>query len=148
MLCPLLDEGDINPKVLQLIGSEKIQVRKSGAWLRQDSGWSLRPGPVFWGSRPGSTVYVPGCVWAARAPTCGALGADWAACLSSGAIPAQAGLEALGGSAGCSVTLIPWRTETRVARRDAPKAEASHAHRADHEAGGHSWVGHMREATN
>lgn len=51
MLCPLLDEGDINPKVLQLIGSEKIQVRKSGAWLRQDSGWNPEAGACFLGEQ-------------------------------------------------------------------------------------------------
>lgn len=48
MLCSLLDEGDINPKVLQLIGNEKIQVRKSGAWSQagllmesEDGAWFL-----------------------------------------------------------------------------------------------------------
>lgn len=58
-----------------------------------------------------------GCVGAAQARTCGALGTDWAACLTS-SVRSQAGLQALGGSAGCSVTLTPLRTETHVARRD------------------------------
>lgn len=37
VLVPSLDEGDINPKVLQLISNEKIQVRKRGPGLKQDS---------------------------------------------------------------------------------------------------------------
>jgi hypothetical protein len=36
VLVPSLDEGDINPKVLQLIGSEKIQVRKRVLGLQQE----------------------------------------------------------------------------------------------------------------
>lgn len=41
-LVPSLDEGKINPKVLQLLGSEKIQVRPLPRPLLY-----LRPGCVF-----------------------------------------------------------------------------------------------------
>lgn len=76
MLCSLLDEGDINPKVLQLIGNEKIQVRKSGAWSRAEPLMESEDGACFLGEQARKPRVRAGV------RVGGALGTDWAACLT------------------------------------------------------------------
>lgn len=77
VLVPSPDEGDINPKVLQLLSNEKIQVRKEGRGgpgLRRDSLMASGQGLLSAGSGHTAGVYLRGCVWVGRALDCDAVG--------------------------------------------------------------------------